>query len=935
MPSDAARSRLPIFLVFFLSGVSGLVYQVMWVRQLGNVFGHTVPSATLVTAVFMGGLGAGSSVMGRAADRRHAKDPRWALGAYGRAELGIAALGLLLALLLPHLSSFSSVFGGYATDARGWHSPSTLVYAAKLLLAVVAVLPPTFLMGGTLTLLIRYVVGSEVGSTTQRVGALYGANTAGAAVGALLSDVWLVPQLGVFGAQVLAVLLNAGAGVFALLLFRRLSAAKPERPTEQPVAESDANAEPPPRGLVPLTSLALLAFGFTAMGLEILWFRFISSILGELRFVFSILLFVMLVGLGLGTAAGTALHRRFGRPVLLLAASECLLVIVVLALLGAIDHAALARDHGHEVIASYATAGPSGKAWLEWWVNARPIVLLVGLPSVLMGMCFPLANAYVQRTEAAVGGHAGSLYLATTAGNVLGSLVVGFVIIPALGTQATAAAVCLVAALGVVPLYMSARVAPEKETEQTDQVPRLGITVAGFAAFLALGIFAVVPSDRMLAAALPPPRTEHGLMHVLRAREGMNETLSITEVPGFYRALYTNGHAMSTNHPAMQRYMRAFAHLPLLQLDHPERALVICFGVGTTLHATSLHPLTRIDVADLSPDVLEHGKDFAESNHDVLRDPRVQVFVNDGRDHLTTQPRESYDLVTLEPPPIGYAGVSSLYSREFYALARSRLKAGGYLTQWLPARQVGEQEVRALVRAFVDVFPESVLLSGDDNELVLMGTTGPSIRMDITAFARRVAERPNVEKDLRLSDLGTPLEIGGMFAASARTMKLASEHVAPVTDDRPSPEYSVRWVFAYRRTPRDLFDVSDVDAWCTDCSAKVPLLRDYLRIRGAIYASDAFLVSNGPLSPPAIPDDAGTQAALSASHYLSVLLGGPAARARAVAERHMAAQQWEAAAGALTYALASDPSDQASQALMGEVQRALSGRRPSGPGTVR
>ena len=412
-------------------------------------------------------------------------------------------------------------------------------------------------------------------------------------------------------------------------------------------------------------------------------------------------------------------------------------------------------------------------------------------------------------------------------------------------------------------------------------------------------------------------------MRVVRSREGMNETLSVAEVPGFYRALYTNGHSMSTTHPKMQRYMRAFAHVPLLQIDHPDRALVICFGVGTTLHATSLHPLTRIDVADLSRDVLLHGGEFAESNANVLEDERVQVFVNDGRDHLNTQPLRSYDLVTLEPPPIGYAGVSSLYSREFYALARSRLKDGGYLTQWLPARQVGEQDVRALVRAFVDVFPESVLLSGDDNELVLMGTTAPSIRLDMDAFVRRVSERPQVAKDLIGVDLGSPLEIAGMFAASARTMKLASEHVAPVTDDTPSPEYSVRWIFGYRRTPADLFDVRDVDAWCTDCSAKVPLLSDYLRLRGAIYASDVFLVSNGPRKDLDLPDDPGAQAAIAASHYLEVLLSGPGARARAVAERHMAARRWDAAVGALTYALASDPADDRSRALMAEAQRAL------------
>ena len=135
--------------------------------------------------------------------------------------------------------------------------------------------------------------------------------------------------------------------------------------------------------------------------------------------------------------------------------------------------------------------------------------------------------------------------------------------------------------------------------------------------------------------------------------------------------------------------MRALAHLPLLSMDNPETALVIGFGVGNTAHAAALHPsIRRVEIADLSKGVLAHAGYFREVNRDVLGDPRVVVYVNDGRQHLQMQPVASYDLVTLEPPPIGYAGVAALYSEEFYELVRTRLKARGYLTQWLPAYQV-------------------------------------------------------------------------------------------------------------------------------------------------------------------------------------------------------------------------------------------------------
>ncbi|NUQ55970.1 MAG: hypothetical protein HUU14_08815, partial [Dehalococcoidia bacterium] len=206
-------------------------------------------------------------------------------------------------------------------------------------------------------------------------------------------------------------------------------------------------------------------------------------------------------------------------------------------------------------------------------------------------------------------------------------------------------------------------------------------------------------------------------------------------------------------------------------LERPERALVICFGVGSTLHAASLHPsIKALEIADLSRHVLEQADLFAESNGGVLRDPRTSVFVDDGRHRLATQPEGAYDLITLEPPPIAFAGVSSLYSREFYALGRSRLKAGGYLTQWLPGYQVPADAVLSMIRAFVDVFPASVLLSGDDNELILMGVNGPSITLDIDALERRIGERPAVRAELERIDLGALTEIAGMFAGSAEAL---------------------------------------------------------------------------------------------------------------------------------------------------------------------
>ena len=293
--------------------------------------------------------------------------------------------------------------------------------------------------------------------------------------------------------------------------------------------------------------------------------------------------------------------------------------------------------------------------------------------------------------------------------------------------------------------------------------------------------------DFVIARALQAPaQTERQLALV----EGVNEVVSVIESRDTGRQLYTNGHAMSSTSLAAQRYMRALAHIPLLSMDRPETALVIGFGVGNTTHAITLHPtIRRVEVADLSRLILEHAAYFRDANHDVLRDPRVVVFVNDGRQHLRMQVGRPYDLIVLEPPPIAHAGVGALYSREFYQLARAHLKPGGFISQWLPAYQVPPDTTLAMIRAFVDVFPRAVLLSGTQQELLLLGTNASRIEIDPDRVARALTEAPAVRDDLQRIGLATIKDILATFVAPSRTLQQATIDESPVTDDRPKQEY--------------------------------------------------------------------------------------------------------------------------------------------------
>jgi spermidine synthase len=187
-------SRL-LYLIFFLSGASGLIYQVIWVRELGNGFGNTIHSASLVIALFMGGLGVGSYVAGRWADRRYVDRPGSLLTAYGWVELGIAGLGLLV-MLLPRLGDVSAAISSYTRDTNGWYVLSLGSYLTRYTIGVVLLAPITMLMGTTLTLLIRHQVQQDLSVAGWRIAALYAVNTAGAALGAFLTDYLFIPWVG-------------------------------------------------------------------------------------------------------------------------------------------------------------------------------------------------------------------------------------------------------------------------------------------------------------------------------------------------------------------------------------------------------------------------------------------------------------------------------------------------------------------------------------------------------------------------------------------------------------------------------------------------------------------------------------------------------------------------------------------------------------------
>ena len=814
-----------VYLIFFLSGIGGLIYQVLWVREFGNIFGNTIHSVSIVTGTFVLGLGVGGYLAGRWIDRFHRQNSWVGLTYYSWAELLIAIYGVFLAFLLPNLEVLSPEISSYVVESNGWFHLSSGSYFLRYLLAVILIGPMTFLMGATLTFLIRFLLANQLQGVGKKVGRLYGWNTAGAALGCLLVDTWAVPSFGLFATNFFAIAANFTAGILGLCWFRFMIkkqtqiASKINRTKEWPKSVS----KPRLSRKFWLIGLSIFFAGVAGMGMEVIWFRFFSNALGNLRIVFSALLFVILLGMWFGSINAGFLTRFFGKTSL--NRTQLYMVIQLLFVLIVLGSFYYFIEFNTQKLVPMTFATFHSMVFIT-------VGVFVFLPAMLMGLQFPLANVLVQDDLSSVGRNAGSLYLFNAFGALTGSILAGFFLLPNLGVKNSIMFLCLSSFVALLPLIFLMN---WKESIKSSY--RLSLIVLMLVGTFSLGMLEVwrsgVTSEKLVLRSFSMDPLKNPKNKIVVSSEGLASTLTVTEnMENGVRVLWIDGYMMSGASYLSKRYMRLFSHLPLLQIDQPESALVICFGVGNTLLAASMHPsMKNLEVVDISKNILQHAGYFSQWNKDVLKDPRVKVYINDGRQHLRMlqkgEPLEKYDLITLEPPPPINAGVNSLYSMDFYELVKKRLKKNGFVTQWWPAFQTDADLSRALIKSFVKVFPNAVLLSGARLNYVLIGRKSSKNKIDLEQLKKNLKLRPQVADDLKAIDLSTPLEIVGSFAASSKNLQTKLSNVQPVTDNFPRLEYPT--VRKEKHLPTELFDVTDLGDWCPSCfsdSRILPELKD-------------------------------------------------------------------------------------------------------------
>ena len=767
-PRGAALSWL-----FAVSGAAALVLEVVWTRWLVLSLGASSLAATVVLAVFMGGLGAGSFLAGRFADRH----PDRAVVLFASAEALVGAWSFLSILLLGRWLP-----GLAAAIARAFDAPA-LPLPLRVALAALALAPPTLLMGATLPLLARWA-GTAGMLPGKGTGTLYTLNTLGGMAGALLATFVLIDRLGLAGSAAIAGAADLSVAAAAFLLFRGVAQGEkrgaPRREAPRPAIPAVPAAAPTSeRAIFAAVAAAYFVSGFVGLGLEVVSHRILAILAGSSVYAFTVMLAAFLAGIAGGSALASRWADRVREP----------LAWVGLTLGGLALGTGFAQrcfDAGGWSAAGRAAAAVPGLGGGSYGFELGGCFATLLPATLMLGAMLP----FVARASGSVpdrfAGRFGGAYALNTAGAVLGAVAAGWILVPALGTGLSLSLLTLLAgAAGTLAVLA----AVPRSSRAVPAAVAAGLTAVG----LALGWGADPVKTALNQQVERSP--------LLAFREGPVQTLAVIREEndlqlGFLRMI-ANQTSLTGTHLYSRRYMTLLSHLPALWGPVPKRALVICFGTGITAGAAAAYPtLDRLDIAEISPEVIEVSPLFREENGNVLADPRVRLHVEDGRQVLLAS-RDPWDFVTLEPPPPRDSGVVSLYSSDFYRLCRRRLTPGGVVAQWIPLLSQSRDEIRMLVRTFVDAFPHTLGFLPVERDLILLGSGRPLV-IDPAETARRMAD-PAVRRSLAEIGFDEPADLLAAAVADRASLARFAGDAETVSDDRPRVEVFARYG---KRAPR-------------------------------------------------------------------------------------------------------------------------------------
>ncbi len=754
--------RRTILVLFFLSGACGLVYEVVWMRMLTLIFGATAFATSTILASFFAGLALGSFSFGRIVDRGR----RHPLALYAVLEAGVGVFAFLMPVLLAGLTTT------YVAMARAWSLGYYEINLIRFALAFLVLLVPATLMGGTLPVMVKFFA-EKSDRLGWDIGQLYAVNTFGAVVGTFLAGFFLILFLGVRETAWAAGTVNLLIAGAVWVLGRRVAVGQGEAR-----AGAGPEQEPPPEEAVPTSAaaarLALWAVGisgFSALALEVLWTRSLVFFLDNSTHAFSTILTAFLIGIAIGSAVVAGLIDRGKR---LLSGLGVLEVLIGVSAVLAIP----VLNHSSPVLQRMADVTPNNLLLWKWtgmrFLTSLSVMLV---PTILMGMAFPLAARIYARRVEAVGTALGDVYSLNTICGVVGSVAAGFLLIPLMGMRAS---ILLVAGISVVlgaVLILSDPVATRPGRVKT--LGAMGV-LSALAAVVYLSI-----GEAPLTSYIERMDTDR----VLSYDEDIGATVKVFEDSLGARYVSIDGFPVAGTSLGLYDAQKALSNLPMLltPVDSP-RVNIVGFGAGGTSWGILQYGVQRIDCVELVPAVLDAAKWFPEVNHGVIGQPRYNVIRGDGRNYALVTDK-TYDVISIDATSPKMAGNGSLYTVEFYRLLEQRLSDQGLVAQWLPFHLLSDAEMRMTARTFLEVFPHSTLwFSPIRHHAVLIGTKQP-LRIDYQALERKL-RLPAVRSELDPMNVTSPIDFLGLFAMGEDALHEYADDARLNTDDHPYLEFT-------------------------------------------------------------------------------------------------------------------------------------------------
>jgi spermidine synthase len=742
---------LPLLLIMFIgSGCSALIYEVVWFQLLELVIGSSTVSLGILLGTFMGGMCLGSLLFSRLVSRK-----LHPLRVYAFMELGIGAIALLLLFAMPLINSVYTA----------WAGSGFLGMLLRGIIAGTCLLPPTLLMGATLPAISRWVETTPRG--VSWLGFFYGGNIGGAVIGSLLAGFYLMRVFDISTTTFVAVALNVAVAVLSLVLSKSASYATDDYVSPTAVA----------RGSWPIyVSIALS--GLTALACEVIWTRILSLLYGATVYTFSLIVAVFLVGLGIGSTLGSALSHQLKRPRVALAWCQLLLS------------------------AAMAWAAYMLTESLPWWridpsIASTPLYTLqldivrslwVVLPAaILWGASFPLALAAVAARGQDPARLVGGVYAANTLGAIAGSLGASLILVAWIGTQHSLQVLMVLSALAA--LFASGATAFGTESGKTLSKYALAVSVLLIAGYTELLIATVHP--------LPARLVEYGRFAAVRGAtnktvyvgEGLTASVAVSDLPDGIRNYHNAGKVQASSDPADMKLLRMLGHLTTLIPENPSRVLVIACGSGVTAGSVSIDPRvqkeTIVEIEGLVPKVVSTY--FSDHNFDVIRNPKVEVRVDDGRHYLLTS-KEKFDGITADPLDAWVKGAAALYTREFFELAKQHLNPGGVITQWVPLYEANEEAVKSEIATFFEAFPNGMVfantVNGQGYDVVLLGQVEPT-EIDVDKMQARLDSPDFARLATSLREIGiySARDLMATYAGNAKDLMPWTAH-ASINRDR-------------------------------------------------------------------------------------------------------------------------------------------------------